>query len=135
EPDGGLRLRFDLRLALGPPAPAAHHEPTGILDERAQLLVARGMKRVLLAERLGLFEQRELDIAEELVDLVGNVAERPRLLLSRVAPRHHGLPAFDVARAELDSNRHALQLPIIELEPWADVVAVVEVGADGELVD
>src|SRR5437588_9996435 len=93
ESDRGLRLGLHLGLALGPPAPARHHETPGILEQRAHLLVARGMEGVLVAGGAGLLQERGLDVSKEPVALVGAVVQPPSLLLAYVAAHHHRLPA------------------------------------------
>src|SRR3954462_1704202 len=60
----GLRVRFDLGLAVRTAAPARDDKARASLHHALELVVRRDPGRVLVAERARALEQRGLDLAE-----------------------------------------------------------------------
>ena len=85
---------------------------------------------MLGAERHGAVEQRLLDRRQQLLDVRGQALHRHERLLARVAARQHHLRLLDVLGPDLEAQRHAAQLPLVELPAGRLRVAVVEHHAD-----
>src|SRR5579862_9649386 len=114
--------RFDLRFALRTLAPrdVDHSRAIGAgLEERGALLHAR---RVRFQKRFRLCEERTLDFLQQRWKRLYQTFERHAralvgVALGAVAPHHHGGSRVDVAGTDLDSNRHAAQIPFTVLPP------------------
>jgi hypothetical protein len=108
---------LDTHLALPASTPPRDDEPRRIAKVLDHVVVA-----VRVAERLPLLfvargvEERCLDSAQQLVDRDRHVRQRDLLVVADVAARDAGRPRCEVAAADLDPERYALQLPLVELE-------------------
>ena len=96
-----------------------------------QLVVAaRVAERSALLFVAGGLEESSLHRSEQLVDRSRRPVERDLLLLARVATHDGDRCRREVAGAELDAERHALQLPLVELEPGPVLGPVVDPDTD-----
>ena len=96
-------------------------------------------QRVRFEKRLGLREKRGLDLVQRGRDLGHDRVERDRALLAffferAVAPDQRRDAGFEVARAELDAQRHAAHVPLVELEARRLALALVELDAQAGLL-
>src|SRR5207248_1041044 len=118
-PRGGGRPVFDDALVLFPAAPGGDDEADGLPKEahhRRQRVEPNGMA---LAELQRALKERFLNVLKHRGDGRLQLGEGDRLLRP-VKPTDDGdLPACQVARPDLDTHRHPLQLPLIELEAGA----------------
>jgi hypothetical protein len=117
------RARFRLaRLRLPEPWRSTLRASLALIDrldeQIDQLAVAARVaeRSPLLFVARGLKEQR-LHVAQHLVDRDGRVRKRDLLLLGGVAPRDGDCCRQEVAATDLDAERHAIQLPLVNLRP------------------
>src|SRR5262249_42097669 len=130
-PQGRRAVLLDTRLAVAAPAPARDGEAAGATEELDHLVVGRRVAEGSpLAFVTGLAEEGGLDLGEQLDRRGGQPCERQLLLLAGVAAREGGRSGRDVAGAELDAQRHALELPLVELEAGPVLLAIVQTNAN-----
>ena len=129
--DRRASLGLDRRLALGAPAPVREDEARRRLRAGLQLVEARGRGRSRLPERERALVEVGLDLDRASVApaAAGSSASGVERLLAGVAPDEHRLRLLDVARADLEPERHAPQLPLVEL-PAGRLVGPVDLDAD-----
>src|SRR6185369_461751 len=106
----GERLGGQPGLALLPDqAPRQAGEPG---SRRLDGLLERGdVDRPRVAQREGLLVEAGLHLVEQRWDAARRLAERGCALLAGVAAGERDVPGGQVARADLDADRHALELP------------------------
>src|SRR5439155_21203254 len=130
-PDRRRAVFLDARFALGAAAPRCDDEAGGFAEVLDHLVV-----RVWVAERppllfvAGGLEERLLHLPQHLVDRDSRAGKRDLLLLAGVAPRDGDCCRREVAAADLDAERHALQLPLVELEAGPVLGPIVDTDAN-----
>src|SRR5919198_1177772 len=130
-PDRRRALALDAGLALGAATPRGRNEPSRVSEVLDHLVVAARVAErspLLLVERVAI--ERRLDVVEKLVDRRAHVRERDLLFLAGVAASDGDAPGSEVAAADLDTERHALELPLVELEPGPVLGAIVDTDAN-----
>src|SRR5205814_9191494 len=109
-------------------------EPAGALHELEELLLADAPDGVGLAPLSRRLEERCLDLVERVGHGARESVELERRLASR-PPRGHHLPRRDVARTNLEPQRHALRLPLEVLGAGLHVVTQIELHTDARLLE
>src|SRR6202021_1190368 len=97
------------------------------LDEVIPLVGAGGVR---VPERGGALEQQVLERRQLVRQPRGRAVERDRLLALAQPAHHHRRARGQVTGAELEPNRRAAQLPLVELEPGRHVCPAVDVNPD-----
>ena len=105
-----------------------------VLQDVLHLLERLRRVGVLLAVAERLVEQRLLDVVQQRLDSAGKVLELHDRLFAGVAAHEHALALLDVARADLEAQRHALHLVLGEL-PAGAVLGQVDLRADARGLD
>src|SRR5690606_35145652 len=123
----GLRLLLDGLLAGGLPAVRGVDE--AVLDALAELVEAGRVVGVLVAVGAGALQQRLVERRQRRRHALGHGAQRHRLLRAgeAVGELRHAL--LQVLGADLEAQRHALLLPLVELAAGAQALAVVDLHA------
>src|SRR5262249_1930440 len=108
-------LGLHLRLAGLVAAPVAAEEPRARLQARGELVERLDAAGAAVAVLPGALVELVVQRVERGGDGLGDAVERDGLLLAVVAPDQHALAVLDVARADLEPDRHAAHLPLVEL--------------------
>src|SRR5439155_11644812 len=112
-------------------APWCRGESGGFAEVLDHLVVAARVTErspLLLVERVAI--QRCLHVSQHLVDRDSRARKRDLLLLAGVAARDGDCCRREVAAADLDADRHALQLPLVELEAGPVLGPIVDTDAN-----
>ena len=130
-PDRRRAVFLDARLALGAAAPRCRDESGGFAEVLDHLVVAAWVaQRPPLLFVAGGLEERRLHVSQHLVDRDSRSRKRDLLLLAGVAARDGDCCRREVAAADLDAERHALQLPLVELEAGPVLGPIVDTDAN-----
>ena len=107
-----------------------------LVVESGHDILPLGDLEAVLAERgLGLVVHVLLDGLEQLRHLGGQLGDGDRALLARVAAGIRDDVLGGVLGSELDAERDALELPVVELPRGSVALAGVDVGADAGLLE
>src|SRR5215472_12049655 len=109
------RLLLDPGLAFRALTPRRPHEAGAVAEVLDELGKRGDLVRVAVAEVARPLEQRVLEVDELVADGLVQADGRDRALLPRQSVHHRHLARLDVARPDLQPERHALQLPAVEL--------------------
>src|SRR5439155_22246674 len=130
-PDRRRAAFLDARFALCAAAPRCRDESGRLAEVLDHLVVAaRVAERPPLLLVAGGLEERRLHVSQHLVDRDSGARKRDLLLLVGVAARDGDRCRREVAAADLDAERHALQLPLIELEAGPVLGPIVDTDAN-----
>ena len=134
-PAGGQTLLATLLLdpllpVLMLPAAPGREDEVVLLDLGDEVLPLRDLNEVAVADGAGLLEHVGLDKVELVLDDLGEVGDGVVGLVTAGADDHAGLLGLNVARADLDTDRDALLLPVVVLPSGVVGVTIIELGTD-----
>src|SRR5579875_2249832 len=123
------RFRFHVGFALRAAAPGYVEHPRAPAQKGVERIAVLGGEGVRFQKRFGMIEERLLNLVQQNAQTGRHLVQRNRGLLSllpegAIAPHQRGDALREIARAQLDANRHAPQLPFVEF-PSRGLVAQV----------
>src|SRR5205807_177243 len=116
-------------LAFRRAAPVRANESTLLLHHALEGFVIVGHVGVRLTKSHRSVEQRLLHLREQRGGPLSCVRQSNLLLGARIASHQRYLIVLQVARANLQAQRHPLELPLVELPSWS-LVGPVGFGAN-----
>ncbi|KAI3476391.1 hypothetical protein L1887_62043 [Cichorium endivia] len=123
------RALLDLVLARLDLAPGDDHVALVVEDARKVVpLLAHFAARAVLG--VGLGEHVVVDLVEQRGDRAGQTLGRQRRLGLVVAAHRHDRLLLEILGSDLETHGHTAQLPVVELEARAVVVAQIRLGTD-----